>query len=147
MLLFEVSGVTANAGESREGSEPGGTEGSGFSASGNGLDNRLYAQDLLTSVDNQYATGYLGGRPPADPQRTQFQQALGRHAGGSNFLLADGHARWLPGENVSSGVNAPAAACNQDDTPPVAGCSLAPATLAAAGTDATTRFRATFSVH
>ena len=147
VLLFEVSGVTANLGDAREGTNPGGTEGSSFSASGNGLDNRLYAQDLLTSIDNQYATGYLGGRAPADPQQTQFQQALGRHAGGSNFVLADGHARWLPGDNVSSGVNAAASVCSQDNVPSVAGCDLAPATLAAAGTEVTTHFRATFSVH
>ena len=37
------------------------------SASANGLDNRLYAQEKwYTSIDNKYATGYLGGRLPPD---------------------------------------------------------------------------------
>ncbi len=62
VLLFEVSGVTANITDSLEGSELGGTPGEYLSASGIGLDNRLYAHfDDTTSTDTDYATGYLGG--------------------------------------------------------------------------------------
>jgi len=145
VMLFEVAGVTANVTDDQEGAEPGGPAGEYFSASGNGLDNRLYAhKDASTWPDNQYATGYLGGRPPSPP--SQFQSAVGRHSGGSHFLLADGHVRWLRGSAVSSGINAPQADCNQDDNPPKSGCAIGNTVLAAAGTQSTTPFSATFSV-
>lgn len=145
IVLFEVSGVTANVMEPVEGATPGGWEGYYFSASGNGLDNRLYAyKTATTGPDNQYATGLLGGRPPQPP--SQFHNKLGRHSGGSNFLLADGHVHWLLGSNVSSGLNAPAPDCNQDDIPPVAGCAIPAGELHAAGSLSTQApFEATFS--
>lgn len=108
VLLLEVTGVTANIADPSEGARPGGTLGQYLSASANGLDNRLYAhRDDKTGVDNTYATGYLGARLPPDLKKTQFSPALGRHSGGANFLLADGHAHWMPGSRVSSGLNAP----------------------------------------
>src|SRR5579884_2128873 len=100
VLFFEVSGVTANAADPMEGSLPGGAQGRDFSASGPGLDNRLYAHRTEdTGPDTQYATGLLGGRPPSPP--SQFRDPYGRHSSGSDFVLADGHARWLKGEQVS----------------------------------------------
>ena len=123
VLLFEVAGVSANVVDDHEGTGPGGMSGRHMSASANGLDNRLYAQKTFeTRTENQYATGYLGGRLPPDARSTQFAAATGRHTGGSNFLLADGHARWLPGARVSSGLDAEAEHCRQDNRPPVAGC-------------------------
>jgi prepilin-type N-terminal cleavage/methylation domain-containing protein/prepilin-type processing-associated H-X9-DG protein len=41
--------------------------------------------------------GELGGLDPSYP--------LGRHTNGSNFLLGDGHAKWLTGSRVSGGGN------------------------------------------
>lgn len=108
VLLLEVAGVTANITDPSEGAHPGGTLGQYLSASANGLDNRLYAhRDDKTGTDNTYATGYLGARTPPDLRKTQFSPVLGRHAGGANFLLADGHAHWMSGSQVSSGLNAP----------------------------------------
>jgi len=105
VLLFEVSGVTADLADPDEGAGPGGTPGRYFSASGNGLDNRLYAHKTPeTGRDNCYATGRLGDRPASDDG--QFQPASGRHAGGASFLLADGHVAWMRGEAVSSGLPA-----------------------------------------
>ena len=105
VTLFEVSGVTANAADSQEGGGQGGQPGRYFSASGNGLDNRLYAHKTPdTDTDNCYATGYLGGR--ATIPDGQFRPAQGRHDGGSDYLLADGHVAWLRGSGVSSGLPA-----------------------------------------
>jgi prepilin-type N-terminal cleavage/methylation domain-containing protein/prepilin-type processing-associated H-X9-DG protein len=147
VLLFEVSGVTTNLTADREGVNTTG-EGAFVSASASGLDNRLYAQDSWTSPANQYATGYLGGRVPVDATITQFERAQGRHSTGSNFVLADGHSRWLPGSSVSSGIDASGSACNQDDIPATTGCQIPAGELTAAGT-ATTGvgpFTATFSI-
>jgi len=149
VALFEVSGVSANLADTEEGAAPLFVPGPNFSASGTGLDNRLYAQiTVMTSPDNQYATGTLGGRSPAPP--SQFQQPAGRHSGGSNFLLADGHVRWLPGSAVSSGLSAALPGCHQDNLPPLPGCAAAvnpsdpEPILTAAGT-ADPVYRATFS--
>lgn len=121
--LFEVAQVTVNLTAPREGASAGNVTGAHFSAASNGLDNRLYAQKIwLTRTENQYATGYLGGRLPFNPLATQFEQSQGRHAGGSNFLLCDGHARWLHGANVSSGLDAARETCNQDNRPALPGC-------------------------
>ncbi len=149
VALFEVSGVTANFADTDEGASPKFSPGADFSASGTGLDNRLYAQTTVeTSPDNQYATGMLGGRPSAPP--SQFQAPQGRHGGGANFLLADGHVCWLPGAAVSSGLNARLPSCRQDNLPGQSGCAAPPypgwaePVLSAAGT-AAPGFRATFS--
>jgi prepilin-type N-terminal cleavage/methylation domain-containing protein/prepilin-type processing-associated H-X9-DG protein len=49
-----------------------------------------------------YSTGNIG-----NPARTCAEQdphfPNGRHSGGSNFLLCDGHAKWLPPASVSAG--------------------------------------------
>lgn len=135
VLLFEVSNVLANLNSPREGAFSG-PQGPNFSASGNGLDNRLYAQkDASTSTANKYATGYLGGRVPSDLLNSQFESQAGRHDDGSTFLFCDGHAKWLNGNCVSSGVPLTASYCNQDNVPSVNGCAIAPGVLSAAGTD------------
>jgi prepilin-type N-terminal cleavage/methylation domain-containing protein/prepilin-type processing-associated H-X9-DG protein len=145
VLLFEVTDVAVNLTDPLEGTAPGGTPGTNFSATSNGLDNRLYAQEtFITSVKNQYATGYMGGRMPFNPASTQFSDPNGRHMNGSDFLLADGHAKWLRGAAVSSGLNALAAGCSQDNQPPQSGCGGA---FQAAGTEGDlARFQATFSL-
>ena len=136
VLLFEVSGVTADLADSDEGAGPGEIPGRYFSASGNGLDNRLYAHRTPeTGRDNCYATGPLGSRPTGND--TQFQPAQGRHAGGASFLLADGHVAWMRGEAVSSGLPAAFPADPQGAT----GAGFSAAGAESAATD----IRATFS--
>lgn len=143
VLMYEVSGVLVNLADSREGADSGGQPGRNYSASGNGLDNRLYGQrDWSTRIENQYETGYLGGRLPPNPGSTQFRNAFGRHNDGSNFLLADGHVHWLKGSGVSSGLNASASDCGQDNLPARPGCAGA---FRAAGTGSNQR-SATFSI-
>jgi len=43
----------------------------------------------------QYVTGSMGGYPT--------NETTGRHFSGANYLLADGHVKWFPGSQVSSG--------------------------------------------
>ena len=145
VLLFEVADVAVNLTDPLEGTASGDTTGTNFSATSNGLDNRLYAQKaFITSIQNQYATGYLGGRMPFNLAATQFFDPNGRHMNGADYLLADGHAKWLRGTTVSSGLTALAARCSQDNLPPQSGCG---SVFQAAGTeDNTARFQATFSL-
>jgi prepilin-type N-terminal cleavage/methylation domain-containing protein/prepilin-type processing-associated H-X9-DG protein len=57
----------------------------------------------------KYATGYLGGRDPK-PFNVDctYSGPEGRHSGGSNYLMADTHAKWFKGSQVSAGSNAQA---------------------------------------
>ena len=68
------------------------------SAGGNGLGLYPFAN---TVMGGSYATGYMGGR--GNINMAFKYGALGRHLEGSNFLMADGHVKWLRGEAVSSG--------------------------------------------
>ena len=58
-----------------------------------------------------YETGYMGvngsapgyqAQPPSPPD---FPIMTGLHTGGSNFLMEDGHVKWLHGTSVSPGYN------------------------------------------
>ena len=132
VMLFEVSGVTANVADLLEGGGNGGTPGADMSASGNGIDHRLYAQrTAITLPVNAYATGYMASRQPSAP--TQFPDFGGRHIGGSNYLLADGHVQWLTGEKVSTGGRAKGTYCAQDNAPSVADCTYNAGEVHAAG--------------
>ena len=57
-----------------------------------------------------YATGYLGGvNPTTTPggNTNDFgNMPTGRHTDGSNFLMADGHVKWLRATQVSPGPSA-----------------------------------------
>lgn len=56
----------------------------------------------------KYATGYMQN----SNKNGQFTAPTGRHSDGSNFLLADNHAKFLRGTSVSAGgANATAANC------------------------------------
>ncbi|MGI4792464.1 MAG: DUF1559 domain-containing protein [Janthinobacterium lividum] len=72
-----------------------------------------------------YATGFMGGVGTTsdtkgggcDPNSGEigcFLDTTGRHSDGSNFLMADGHAKWLRGSAVSSGFSAAMLGCAQD---------------------------------
>ena len=110
VLLFEITGDTVDVTQPDEGASQGVTL---FSASGDGLglgaavapqkDGRmppLIVQGIF------YATGRFVGasdRPPGDPDGGAgdfFPDPAGRHSGGSNFLLADGHVKWVLPEKV-----------------------------------------------
>jgi prepilin-type processing-associated H-X9-DG protein len=77
----------------------------------------VYGLDYQPSNCGWLATGFMGGRGGTaapnpnvvntDPtiQSYRFQYNYGRHLEGSNFLMADGHVKWLKGDAVSSGTS------------------------------------------
>jgi prepilin-type N-terminal cleavage/methylation domain-containing protein/prepilin-type processing-associated H-X9-DG protein len=114
LLLFEIAGDTVDVTQPDEGASLGYTL---FSASGNGMELASAATKpdkqgeifALTEPGIYYATGRLDGaddRPEGNPVTSDvFPYRAGRHGGGSNFLLADGHAKWLlPGKVCSLGL-------------------------------------------
>jgi len=113
------------------------TEGSSGAGSGVGT----------ISPYGQYVTGYLGNRTPANAGYAlyAYPKALGTHTDGSNFVMGDGHAKWLRGSAVSSGWNAAKAT-----DPEMLGCTTSSwdaAHCAAAGVDSTEAWSATFSTN
>jgi len=60
-----------------------------------------------------YVTGYLGGEGTTSYQSWQgggssVGASLGVHTNGANYILADGHVKWMLGSMVSPGYNNPA---------------------------------------
>jgi len=93
---------------------------------------RMYVDVGAPDSGGKSATGPLGGRAF---NSTWQASTTGRHTDGSNFLMADGHAKWLRGAAVSGGYPPILANCNQDDTPAVTGCNTG--SPLAAGTSGT----------
>ncbi len=128
--------------------------GYGASAAGNGLFNPSgYNQTgnpataKPTDGTLKYATGQF---PGFTYNAGDFIAATGRHTGGSNYLMADDHAKWLSPTLVSPGVN-PNYAANGDLSTAVQWIYNANGTGGAAGTegylaDGKTRPAATFSL-
>jgi prepilin-type processing-associated H-X9-DG protein len=95
------------------------------------------------------ATGYMGGAVgtcslrPVFNNSNYYKPTTGRHTNGSNFLLGDGHVKWLQGSQVStgsvliSGQYGETETTNEDATGNPA-CN-------AAGTQSSQPFAATFS--
>jgi prepilin-type N-terminal cleavage/methylation domain-containing protein/prepilin-type processing-associated H-X9-DG protein len=128
VVLFEMTGsggtsnasyeydiTTGNPGNPH--SDYSATFGQGGSPSGDGTANNQdgyvdpsganenFTEGGGTQTDGKlkYATGYMiNSTAGAD-----FNSPIGRHSGGSNFMLADGHAKWLRGGTVSAGRNNP----------------------------------------
>ena len=104
VMLCEVSGIHAdpsNYGSDRSSFGDGGDGGSG----GSGY---LYSS-------GGYQTGQMG-----NPRRSGvwYSAPTGRHTDGSNFLLSDGHVKWLRPVAVSPGPTPTALGCAQDACPP-----------------------------
>ena len=104
------------------------------------------------------ATGFLGVSGAA---RTSFFTThigdyylapAGRHSDGANFLLCDGHVKWLRGSQISTGdvyTSEPLAPANTVETPTDAQDQrlhqLAPPRGSAAGTESAEPWAATMS--
>ena len=140
--LFEVSGSNAQITDPLEGGPGTSTAQIPHSPVGSG-DGKLWA-DENPNYDQfgKMSTGPLGGRPTIagnfDPNP--------RHTDGSNFLMTDGHVKWLRPSAVSGGDLALAPDCNQEQPSGQAdaACNDNGDNSRAAGTGVST-FTATFS--
>ncbi len=132
VLLLEVSDIDTPVNDPHE--QP---HGGSYSAVTDGT--AILSDGPLGAVGaGVFATGYLGDRPSSFGQLSYPS----RHAAGSNFLLADGHVKWLAPTQVSTGWQlAIEPGCGQDSA--VAGCT-APSPLTPAGT-ANPQYAATVS--
>lgn len=150
--LFEVTASEMAPGYSGQGTSGSGcANASGIGANFRGLAPNNPPQDSNGSSSftlgtagagyPMYATGCLGGYTPtpatSPPTPSEcdlytganggsFYAPSGRHSGGSNFLMFDGHVKWLNGANVSPGVRA-ARPSNQEN-PVSQGCGTAAGT-------------------
>jgi len=100
------------------------------------------------------ATGYLGG---GGALRTltythtvgdTYLAPTGRHTDGSNFLLCDGHVKWLRGSQVSTGdvyTSEPSTPANTVETPTDTQDQRLPTKGSAAGTESAQPWAATMS--
>ncbi|HEX5323504.1 MAG TPA: DUF1559 domain-containing protein [Capsulimonadaceae bacterium] len=110
VLLFEVSGAVTVLTDSREDADPCWLSRT-YSAAGDGTrslgSGPKGATELHPPPGAEYATGWLGGINPATfwpdgANVTFYGSPHGRHQGGANFLMADGHARWLLPDHVQT---------------------------------------------
>ena len=75
-----------------------------------------------------------------------YLSATGRHTGGSNFLLCDGHVKWLRGEQVSTGdIRTSDPNPGKNETSTDAQDQRLPNGGSAAGTESSQPWAATFS--
>ena len=89
-----------------------------------------------------YQTGPLGS-PAKNTPNSSFA-TTGRHTDGSDFLMSDGHVKWLRGTAVSAGITNPSSGCAQDMS---GSPCAADTTRPAASTSYSGPFTATFSLN
>ncbi len=95
VLVFECSNTVANVDPSAfEQNSPVGAGAAGWNGQAN------FATGTLGAGDNSYMDGMSLGTGT-----NQYAANTGRHSDGSNFLLCDGHVKWLRGTSVSPGLN------------------------------------------
>ena len=96
--LFEVTAVATNVAYD--------VTGGNGSAGGDGVCDLGY----YNTKGIRYATGVFGnvtGATVGPSAGNRYDAMTGRHSDGSNYLLADGHVKWLRATAVSAGQNNP----------------------------------------
>ncbi|MDR3710967.1 MAG: DUF1559 domain-containing protein [Capsulimonadaceae bacterium] len=104
VLLFEVTGNTPcdpSAGPGSSCAAAGyGFNGVGWDPTGKGEPSAENCASIATT-GLRYSTGPFYGRSETT---SSCYDANARHSNGSNFLMVDGHVKWLMGSQVSAGV-------------------------------------------
>jgi prepilin-type N-terminal cleavage/methylation domain-containing protein/prepilin-type processing-associated H-X9-DG protein len=139
VLLAECQGVQAPVTAPEAGVTPSGLI--GISPAGDGYTfSSTYAGGANTATASTgYVTGPIGASY-STATTFNFITVNGVHTNGANYLLSDGHVKFLLGQKVSGGLTAASPAAN---TAP--GSTLATLTSNAEGTSGTDGYQATFS--
>lgn len=104
VLLFEIRASTFNP--KQDANYP--SSSGGYSPAGTGKDGNNLQPYTGANVSPFYATGYF----PTVPTHNRFDGSTpgsgeyGRHLEGSNWLFADGHAKWMKTDRISTGLAA-----------------------------------------
>ncbi len=116
VLLMECSGIPARLGTTAATDQS--AQANNYSGSSDGFN--VYATEAADGSGlagyGLLQTGFMGSRPSTIGTPGYYAAATGLHTDGSNFLLADGHVKWLRGSQVSSGEGAAVATDAQDAT-------------------------------
>jgi len=83
-----------------------------FSGAGTGLGPQTGTTNAI-STTAFYATGFLNNIVFPGDRNYYNNQPLGRHTDAANYLMADGHVKWLRGSTVSPGNIPPTSTTNQ----------------------------------
>ena len=83
-----------------------------FTASATGL-GPIAGKDATITTTAFHATGYQNGIVLAIDKNYYNNQPLGRHTDNSDYLMADGHVKWLRAVSVSPGNTPPNSTDNQ----------------------------------
>ncbi len=103
VVFCEVSGFNAIVGTVTEWASP---AVDGFVGLGNNIQGR--PPTVVGGQVSVYQTGLLGGyQAPVGHINGDFAGTTGWHTSGSNYAFEDGHVKWLSGDLISPGLNAP----------------------------------------
>ena len=109
-MLFEVTNIASSVPLGGATVETGSASGNGnFSPEQSAL-GPPNAHSAAPGTDKNYDTGKLG------MLATTSLNTTGRHTDGANYLLSDGHVKWLKGAVVSPGYNAATSTDYQNKT-------------------------------
>jgi prepilin-type N-terminal cleavage/methylation domain-containing protein/prepilin-type processing-associated H-X9-DG protein len=103
VLLFEGQGFEAQITNPLEQQSP-----SGNGTPGCDINLMGFSPGEIASGNGtyEYSTGIFPGQSTTTGSCGNFAALTGRHTDGSNYLLCDGHVKWLRGDQVSPGVSA-----------------------------------------
>jgi prepilin-type N-terminal cleavage/methylation domain-containing protein/prepilin-type processing-associated H-X9-DG protein len=87
-----------------------------YSPSGDGLAETTSSAGTLGTASTYYTGPISQSFSTVVPSSGYYTGVTGLHTGGSDYLLADGHVKWLTGQKVSGGLAAPTSTDSQNYT-------------------------------
>ena len=155
VLLMEVQGVYADVTNTANDPDSNGTTGNAntFTWGSMEVQGGDFFDGFILVYNKNNAHYVAGSSAPSgmgNPPRISSANLPARHTDGSNFLLADGHVKYLRPIAVSPGYNNGSPNCGQDQSPTSTSCVTGGPYYAAGTSSLTTNganFAATFSVN